>query len=135
MIIASKSNNITCIHCCLHVIYHNYVLSCLKTMSFHVRIGTMTKFNVIVWLLLVMRVTFLTSLNSFALPSWKLNTRLAIGKKIINIKEETLHQFLHLQNLFLFLMSRINFRAMSFTFGTIILQDGGWQILFHTYMA
>lgn len=111
------------------------VLSYLKTISYHVRIGTMAKFNVIEWLLLVMRVTFLTSLNSFAFPSWKLNMRLEIEKKIIHIKEETLHQSLHLQNPFLFLVSGINFRAMSFTFGTIILQDGGWQILFHTCMA
>ena len=106
--------------------YTTYVLSCLKTISYHVRIGTMTNFNVIVWLLLVMRVTFLTSLNSFAFPSWKLNMRLEIEKKIIHIKEETLHQFLHLQNPFLFLVSRINFNVMSFTFGTIILRDGGW---------
>ena len=61
--------------------YTTYVLSCLKTISYHVRIGTMTNFNVIVWLLLVMRVTFLTSLNSFAFPSWKLNMRLEIEKK------------------------------------------------------
>lgn len=59
-------------------------------MSYHVRIGTRTKICVILWLLLVMRVIFLTSFTSVAFPSWNLNTRVEI-EKILHKRKYSLY--------------------------------------------
>ena len=59
-------------------------------MSYHVRIGSRTKICVIPWLLLVMRVIFLTSFTSVAFPSWNLNTRVEI-EKILHKRKHSLY--------------------------------------------